>query len=507
MNHKAMLVILDGFGEGAPSEHNAISQAHTPTWDELRKTGDYLTIDASGEAVGLPEGQMGNSEVGHMHIGSGRVIKQELARITDVIADGSWINNEILQKLFSELKSRPNAKLHLMGLLSPGGIHSHENHLFALIELARNHISNDIIIHAFLDGRDTPPRSAKASLNKLEDVATKHNAKVASMSGRFYAMDRDKRWDRVQSSYDLLTNSKTEFNFSNCDEALEAAYQRDENDEFVQPTKLDDFAPIEDDDIVVFMNFRADRAREMCHALTDKNFNDFERAATPNIDLYTLTQYDETLDCNVIFTPQKFSNTLGEVVANNQLSQLRIAETEKYAHVTFFLNGGREQPFEKEDRILVPSPKVATYDLQPEMSAMEVTDKLVNAMRENKYALTVVNFANADMVGHTGKLDAAIKAIETLDACLAKLLALSKELKIEMIITADHGNAEHMFNEKTGQAHTAHTKNLVPCLHIGRNVKATRDTGTLIDIAPSLLQLMKIDIPAEMQGQPLFEYV
>lgn len=504
MTRKAMLVILDGFGEGEPSAHNAIDKANTPTWDRIRAEGDFLTIDASGESVGLPAGQMGNSEVGHMHIGAGRVIQQELARINQAISDNSWAQNPTLKQAFATSNAN-QSKLHIMGLLSPGGVHAHEEHIFSLIELARTQCVQEIVVHAFLDGRDTPPRSAEASLEKLSRIASQHGVKVGSITGRYYAMDRDKRWDRVAACFNLLTNGESDYQAQDAVLGLQAAYRRDEDDEFVQPTRLSDFQPIESDDVVIFMNFRADRARELSTALTDPDFAEFECAKKPSITLYTLTRYQEDLDARVIFEPQSFHNTLGEVIANKGLKQLRIAETEKYAHVTFFLNGGREAPFPGEDRILVPSPKVATYDLQPEMSAEEVTDKLCEAFNETPYDLTVVNYANADMVGHTGNLEATIKAIETLDHCLAELLKLAETHDIELLITADHGNAECMFNESTEQAHTAHTHNFVPCVHVGSTVSLSQQSGSLIDIAPTMLSLMDIELPAEMSGQPLFE--
>lgn len=504
-----LLMILDGWGYRENDENNAINQANTPNWDRLWQENTHTLLDASGLKVGLPLGQMGNSEVGHVNIGAGRIIYQELAKIDQDIQSSKFNENTVLTGAVKNAIKNDKA-VHIMGLLSPGGVHSHENHILAMIKLAHKEGAKRIYLHAFLDGRDTPPRSAKESLEKADKLLQDLNVGyIASICGRYYAMDRDNRWDRVELAYNLLTEGKGEFQANSALEALEDAYNRGENDEFVKPTailKNNHAIKIEDDDALIFMNFRSDRARQISYALTDPNFIGFKREKTPKIRLTTLTQYADNLDSDIAYKPTDIVNSLGEYLANHNLKQLRIAETEKYAHVTFFFNGGVETIFNGEDRILVPSPKVATYDLKPEMSAFEVTEKLVDAINTEKYDVIICNYANADMVGHTGKMNAAIKAVEALDQCIGKVTEAVKSQGGETIITADHGNADLMKNNRTGMAHTAHTTSPVPCLLVSsRSMKPVISDGKLSDIAPTILNLMGLEIPAEMTGRPLFK--
>lgn len=505
MNNKPanplVLVILDGFGLGEPSRNNAIHLANTPTWDNWCQQGSMANIDASGHAVGLPDKQMGNSEVGHMHIGAGRVIKQDLSRINDAISDQSFFSNAAL--LSAVEAANINGKtVHLVGLVSDGGVHSHQDHLHALLELLRNKKATDVCIHAITDGRDTPPQSAKGFIGTLEKTLTAYPfASTASISGRFYAMDRDNRWDRVQAFYDMLTQSKT--TQQSATDIIESAYQNQVTDEFIPPTPTQSHRVIEDGDVVICFNFRSDRMREITQALSDSAFTAFERTLTPNCQLITMTAYDKTLKATVAFAKEEPKNTLGECIANLGLKQLRVAETEKYAHVTFFLNGGREAPFSNEERALISSPKVATYDLKPEMSAIEVTDTLVKAINSESYQLIICNYANADMVGHTGNLNATIQAIETLDACFSRLEKAATNHHTELLITADHGNAEKMFDEKSSQQHTAHTDSRVPLVHVGSSSSVLKSEGALTDIAPTVLHLLHLTIPLEMTGEPL----
>jgi 2,3-bisphosphoglycerate-independent phosphoglycerate mutase len=503
-----VLLILDGVGCGEPRTDNAIARARKPRWDALAATCPLTTIDASELKVGLPEGQMGNSEVGHLNIGAGRVVYQDFTRIDQAIATGEFATNPALVDAVATARANGSA-LHVLGLASPGGVHSHERQIAAMIELAGGGGARPVFVHAFLDGRDTPPKSAAASLAYLEGVCARYpGSRVASIVGRYYAMDRDKRWERVHAAYELLADGRAPYAAPTPLAALEAAYARGETDEFVKPTAIpgDDGLParIADGDVVVFMNFRADRAREITRALTDPAFDGFVRARLPRIARYVcLTSYgDEFAALPVAFSPQSVANGFGEYVARLGLKQLRIAETEKYAHVTYFFSGGVETPWPGEDRVLVPSPKVATYDLKPEMSAFEVTDKLVAAIESRRYAAIVCNYANGDMVGHTGNLDAATKAIEALDACIGRVVDAARATAAEVLITADHGNAEMMHDDTTGQPHTAHTLNHVPCLYVGR--KATvRAGGSLRDIAPTLLAMMGLPPPAEMTGRSL----
>ncbi len=498
-----MLIILDGFGYREACEDNAICQARKPHWDEWWKTCPHTTIDASEKWVGLPKDQMGNSEVGHMNIGAGRVIYQDYTRIEAAIESGEFFENPVLTKAVALARE---GALHILGLLSPGGVHSHESQIEAMLEMAARGGARDVYFHVFLDGRDTPPKSAEASLAALQAKCDALKlGRIATVCGRYYAMDRDNRWERMQPAYDLITQGKGAFEATSALEALRAAYARGETDEFVKPTVI---APVRmaDGDTVVFMNFRADRARQMTRALTDPGFSGFERAHFPKIGYFcTLTGYGKDFKQPAAFTPQTIANGFGEYLAQQGLRQLRIAETEKYAHVTYFFNGGVETPYPGEDRILVPSPKVATYDLKPEMSAYEVTDKLVAAIRDGHYDAIVCNYANGDMVGHTGNLQAATRAIEVLDECLGKVVAAMREAGGEVLITSDHGNAETMTDPQTRQPHTAHTLNLVPLLHIGRKARLA-DRGALQDVAPTLLAMMGLPQPQDMTGKPLISF-
>lgn len=499
-----LLLILDGFGYSEDPDHNAVAIARKPNWDRLWQSYPHTLIDASELFVGLPAGQMGNSEVGHLNIGAGRVVYQELTRIDLAVRDGSFNANPAFTGAIESVRKNRSA-LHIMGLLSPGGVHSHEDHIHAMLALAASAGLTRIYLHAFLDGRDTPPKSAEAPLQRLEDKCRELGAgRIASIVGRYYAMDRDNRWERVQPAYELLTEGRAEFSAPTAAEGLKAAYVRGENDEFVKCTVIGEPVGMQDGDAVVFMNFRADRAREMTRALTDPAFDSFTRTRFPRLSSYVmLSSYGKEFErLPAAFSPESIRNGFGEYLSSLGLKQLRIAETEKYAHVTYFFNGGTEQPYAGEDRILVPSPKVATYDLKPDMSAVEVTDKLEAAIRSGQYAAIICNYANCDMVGHTGVLDAAVKAIETLDACIGRVVAAMQEMGGEVLITADHGNAEQMIDHTTHQPHTAHTLNRVPFLYIGRPAKMV-DGGALRDVAPTLLAMMGLKEPQEMTGKPL----
>jgi 2,3-bisphosphoglycerate-independent phosphoglycerate mutase len=497
-SHPIALIILDGFGCSASLKFNAIKSAKTPVWDRLQQECPQTTLDASGSAVGLPHDQMGNSEVGHLTIGAGRVLMSDLMRISTAIENGCFKQNPVLIEAIEKAK-KPGRTLHILGLLSPGGVHSHESHIHALIQFAKEKGIFNIVMHAFLDGRDTPPKSAAASLVALQKIC-----RIGSLSGRYYAMDRDKRWERTKTVYELLTENKAAFTFNSALEALEAAYHRNETDEFVQPTVIAPYAPVLDDDVVIFMNFRSDRARQLSIALTEPDFSSFKRGVLPKLsEFVTLTEYASTIPAKIAFPANPLNNTLGEYLQNHHYRQLRIAETEKYAHVTFFFNGGREMPFEGEDRILVPSKKVATYDLAPEMSAFELTEKLIAVIHEKKYDVIICNYANADMVGHTGNFDATVNAIEALDVCLGQILEALKATGCDAIITADHGNAEMMFDETTHQPHTAHTLARVPFLYIGRPARINHEHGTLSDIAPTIISLLGQPKPIEMTGSAI----
>ncbi|MDP6602938.1 MAG: 2,3-bisphosphoglycerate-independent phosphoglycerate mutase [Rhodospirillales bacterium] len=502
-----VLCILDGWGEREGRDHNAIALAQTPNWDRLSATCPRARLDASAGEVGLPPGQMGNSEVGHMNLGGGRVVMQDLPRIDAAIADGSLGDSPALVAFVERLRESGGV-CHLMGLLSPGGVHSHQDHMAALARIVAS-AGVPVATHAFLDGRDTPPSSALGYMREfsatLGDIP---GASIATVSGRYYAMDRDTRWDRVEKAYVALTEALGE-RAPNAEAAIEASYGAGITDEFVAPTGVDGYAGMRDGDGLLMANFRADRAREILGALVDPAFDGFTRRRTPAFAARLgAVKYSERLKAHMdsIFVPLVLENFLGQVVAEAGLRQLRIAETEKYAHVTFFLNGGREESYAGEERILVPSPGVATYDLQPEMSAFQVTDKLVEAVASARFALVIVNYANGDMVGHTGDLAAAIKAAEAIDTCLGRLAAAVTEASGVLLITADHGNAETMRNPETGQPHTAHTLNLVPLVMVNAPpwVEGLRD-GRLADVAPTVLRLMELGMPAEMSGRPLIE--
>ncbi len=505
-----VLIILDGFGCREDAPDNAITRADTPNWRRLLATYPHTTIDASELRVGLPEGQMGNSEVGHLNIGAGRVVYQDYTRIDVAIRDGQFVRNPVLEDAVATARAG-RATLHVLGLLSPGGVHSHQRQLAAMVDLAAA-AGVAVAVHAFLDGRDTPPRSAKPSLEFMQRTCAKHpDARIASICGRYYAMDRDRRWERVAPAYAVIVDGDAPREAPSAAAALDAAYARGESDEFVQATAIVDASGhatrMRDGDVVVFMNFRADRARELTRALTDPRFDGFPRKRLPKLARFVcLTHYgDDFRDLPVAFAPQVVANGFGEYLARQGLHQLRIAETEKYAHVTYFFNGGSEAVYPGEDRILVPSPKVATYDLKPEMSALEVTDRLVEAIGSGRYDAIVCNYANGDMVGHTGNFEAATRAIETLDACLGRVVDAARAVGGEVLITADHGNAEQLHDDATGQAHTAHTLNLVPCVYVGRPATLSAG-GALQDIAPTLLALMGLPKPAEMTGHALVRF-
>lgn len=505
-----VLMILDGWGYSENSKGNAIKTANLPVFQQLWKSCPHTLLSASGLDVGLPRGQMGNSEVGHLHIGAGRLVLQDLTKIDLAIETGEFFRNPALLETVQKTIAAQGA-LHIFGLLSPGGVHSRDTHLEAMVELAAKQGLKQIHVHAFLDGRDTPPQSAASSIQSMEKkLQILGCGKIASIAGRYYPMDRDKRWERVVVAYDMLTLGETPYHAANALAGLDAAYARSETDEFVKPTSIhattENPVTIKDGDSIIFMNFRSDRGRELSYAFTDPNFNGFTRRALPQLTTYaTLTEYASDLKVKVIYPPQDFTNVLGEVIANNHLTQLRIAETEKYAHVTYFLNGGREIAFDGEDRILVPSSKVATYDLQPEMCASEVTQRLVEALQAQKYDVVICNYANPDMVGHTGNFAATVTALETIDACLGKVVATVRELGGEMLIISDHGNAEQMLDPITEKPHTAHSINPVPCIYVGRKAAITPDMGKLTDVAPTLLYLKGIAVPQEMTGKSLLK--
>ncbi|MGC6389490.1 2,3-bisphosphoglycerate-independent phosphoglycerate mutase [Ewingella sp. S1.OA.A_B6] len=508
-NKKPMvLIILDGYGHREDQQDNAILNARTPVMDNLWQTYPHSLIAASGLDVGLPDGQMGNSEVGHVNLGAGRIVYQDLTRLDKEIKEGDFFENAILAAAVDRAVSAGKA-VHIMGLLSAGGVHSHEDHIMAMVDMAHRRGAKAIYLHAFLDGRDTPPRSAEAALKRFSEKFTQiGTGRIASIIGRYYAMDRDNRWDRVQLAYDLMTQSKGAFTADNAVAGLQAAYARDENDEFVKPTVLrkagEADATLDDGDAMIFMNFRADRAREITRAFISPDFDGFIREKVINFgDFVMLTEYAADIDAACAYPPASLKNTLGEWLMAHDKTQLRISETEKYAHVTFFFNGGMEQPFTGEDRILIKSPNVATYDLQPEMSSAELTEKLLGAIASGKYDTIICNYPNGDMVGHTGIYEAAVKAVETLDACIAQVVDAVKQAGGQLLITADHGNAEQMSDPATGQAHTAHTSLPVPLIYIGGHAQAVAG-GKLSDIAPTMLALMGMQIPQEMSGKPLF---
>ena len=502
-----VLMVLDGYGLSDRTEGNAIAMANTPVMDKLMKEYPFVKGNASGLYVGLPDGQMGNSEVGHMNIGAGRIIYQDLTRITKAIEDGEFYKNEELLAAMENCKKN-NSDLHLFGLLSDGGVHSHISHIYGLLEMAKKNGVSNVYVHAFLDGRDTPPASAKDFVARLEDkMAEIGVGKVASLAGRYYAMDRDNNWDRVKEAYLSLTTGEGK-SADNAVKALEESYAADVTDEFVVPTVITEngkpLSVVKPDDSVIFFNFRPDRAREMTRAFCDDKFTGFEREYIPTT-FVCFKDYDESIPNKLVaFKKEEIKNTFGEFLANNGKKQLRLAETEKYAHVTFFFNGGVEEPNEGEDRILVKSPKVATYDLKPEMSAYEVCDKLVGAIKSENYDVIVINFANPDMVGHTGVQAAAIKAVEAVDECVGKAVEALKEVDGQMFICADHGNAEQLIDEETGEPFTAHTTNPVPFILVNADpAYKLREGGCLADIAPTLIELMGMQQPEEMSGKSL----
>jgi 2,3-bisphosphoglycerate-independent phosphoglycerate mutase len=498
-----VLIILDGFGHRAPAPDNAISLAKKPTWDALMRDCPHGLIDASEQHVGLPKGQFGNSEVGHLNLGAGRVVYQDLTKVDHAIETGEFQTNPALVGA-CETAIANGSTLHVMGLLSSGGVHSHENHIHAMLKLAHQKGVKQIALHVFLDGRDTPPKSAAQSIQAIKPICINLNVTIGSVVGRFYAMDRDKRWERVEPAYRAMVEARAEHRATHLSDALNAAYARGESDEFVRPTVIGDGARIHDGDVVVFMNFRADRARELTSALTDASFTGFARTPPKLAMFVCLSHYgDAYAHLPTAFRNENIINSFGEIVAARGLKQLRIAETEKYAHVTYFFSGGREPPFEGEDRALVPSPKVETYDLKPEMSAPEVTDQLVAAIVSKQYAAIICNYANGDMVGHTGVLSAAVKAVETLDVCLARVLAAARASGAQVLITADHGNCEQMFDPESNQAHTQHTTGKVPLVYVGNDPVSIREGGALRDVAPTLLAMMGVQRPSEMTGSSL----
>lgn len=501
-----ILLILDGFGVRKATEYNAIAQADTPCWDRLQKKFPTTTLDCSGKIVGLPDGQMGNSEVGHMHIGTGRYVPQDFSRVSDEIEAGDFFNNTALCKAVEDALAKQGT-LHIMGLLSPGGVHSHLEHILAMLELAVTKGLKKVAIHAILDGRDVAPKSAEQSLvslqNKIDELGAGH---IASIVGRFYAMDRDNRWDRVEKAHKLIVLGEGEFSSGSAVTALQEAYQRGETDEFVEPTVIlnneGKSSVLDSNDSLVFMNFRADRAREISRAITEGDFSDFDRQhAGFTGNFTTLTNYHEAFTYPVAYASSEIKNSLGEVLAQQGLSQLRLAETEKYAHVTFFMNGGVDKPNKGEERILVPSPKVKTYDLQPEMNAAIVTEHLVKAINEQSYDVIICNYANCDMVGHTGVWEAALTAVTTIDNALAQIVDALEKVGGQMLVTADHGNIEEMRDINDGPQ-TAHTTNLVPLVYVGGS-KALTDGGSLKDLAPTVLDILGLEQPSEMNGKSL----
>ncbi|SDL27922.1 2,3-bisphosphoglycerate-independent phosphoglycerate mutase [Pseudomonas indica] len=501
-----VLIILDGFGHSDSPEYNAIHAANTPVYDRLRATQPHGLISGSGMDVGLPDGQMGNSEVGHMNLGAGRVVYQDFTRVTKAIRDGEFFENPAIAAAVDKAASAGKA-VHILGLLSDGGVHSHQDHLVAMAEMAAKRGAEKIYLHAFLDGRDTPPKSAQSYIELLDTTfARLGKGRIASLIGRYYAMDRDNRWDRVQAAYELIVDGKAEHLADTALDGLNAAYERGESDEFVKATAIGSPVKVEDGDAVIFMNFRADRARELTRAFVEPGFEEFERSRVPALAGFVmLTQYSASIQAPCAFAPEPLTNVLGEYLAKNGKTQLRIAETEKYAHVTFFFSGGREEPFEGEERILIPSPKVATYDLQPEMSAPEVTDRIVEAIEQQRYDVIVVNYANGDMVGHTGVFEAAVKAVECLDTCMGRIVDALDKVGGEALITADHGNVEQMEDETTGQAHTAHTCEPVPFIYVGKRKLHIREGGVLADVAPTMLKLLGLPQPSEMTGRSIVE--
>lgn len=504
MGHKALLMILDGWGIGDKSKSDVIYNTPTPYWDYLLANYPHSQLQASGENVGLPDGQMGNSEVGHLNIGAGRVVYQDLVKINKAIADGSILENAQIKNAF-EYAQRTGKAMHFMGLTSNGGVHSSLDHIFALCDIAAHYGLKDVYLHCFMDGRDTDPRSGKGFITELQEHCEKSTGKIASIIGRYYAMDRDKRWERVKIAYDLLIKGEGK-QATDMVQAMQESYDEDITDEFIKPINNSTVdGTIKDGDVVIFFNYRNDRAKELTVVLTQHDMPEEGMHTIPNLQYYCMTPYDASFTgVHILFDKENVDNTIGEYLSNQAKKQLHIAETEKYAHVTFFFNGGREAPFDGEDRILVPSPKVATYDLKPEMSAFEVKDKLVEAINTNKYDFIVVNFANGDMVGHTGVYTAIEQAVKAVDACVNAVIEAVKANGYEAIIIADHGNADNALNPD-GSANTAHSLNPVPCIYVTTDKNAKIENGILADVAPTILHIMDLPQPKEMTGKNLIE--
>ena len=504
MSKKALLMILDGWGLGDQKKDDVIFNTPTPYWDYLMNTYPHSQLQASGENVGLPDGQMGNSEVGHLNIGAGRVVYQDLVKINRACADNSILKNPEIVAAFSYAKEN-GKNVHFMGLTSNGGVHSSLVHLFKLCDIAKEYNIDNTFIHCFMDGRDTDPKSGKGFIEELSAHCEKSAGKIASIIGRYYAMDRDKRWERVKEAYDLLVKGEGK-KAADMVQAMQESYDEGVTDEFIKPIVNANFdGTIKEGDVVIFFNYRNDRAKELTVVLTQQDMPEVGMRTIPGLQYYCMTPYDASFKgVHILFDKENVSNTLGEYLAAKGLNQLHIAETEKYAHVTFFFNGGRETPYDNKDRILVPSPKVATYDLKPEMSAYEVKDKLVAAINENKYDFIVVNFANGDMVGHTGIYEAIEKAVVAVDACVKDVIEAAKAQDYEAIIIADHGNADHALNED-GTPNTAHSLNPVPCVYVTENKAAKVEDGRLADVAPTILKIMGLEAPAEMNGNVLIK--
>jgi 2,3-bisphosphoglycerate-independent phosphoglycerate mutase len=503
-----MLMILDGWGYREAEEGNAVLAARTPNLDRLLKEYPWCFLETSGEAVGLPEGQMGNSEVGHLNIGAGRIVYQDLTKINLSIRHGDFFENPVLLNAILNAKLN-DSSLHLMGLVSYGGVHSYMTHIYALIKLAQEKGLKKVYIHAFLDGRDVPPKAGLADIKELDTYCKESgSAKIATVQGRYYAMDRDKRWERTKLAYDALTLGVAPYTASDAETAVSEAYRRGETDEFIKPTIITDSegnprTVVQDKDSIIFFNFRPDRARQLTWAFVKDDFEGFVREKRPKVHYVCMAQYDENLDLPIAFPPEELTDVLGKVLSNHGLVQLRIAETEKYAHVTFFLNGGQERCYEEEDRCLIPSPKIATYDLKPEMSAYEVTEEAIRRIKSGKYDVIILNFANMDMVGHTGVFEAAVKAVEAVDNCVGRITEALRIAGGVALITADHGNAEQMENPHTGEPHTAHTSNPVKCVYMGNNEVKALDNGKLSDLAPTIFDLLGVPKPIDMTGKSL----
>ncbi len=506
-----ILLVLDGWGLREARDHNAIALANTPVYHELLSRYPQASLIASGEAVGLPTGQMGNSEVGHMNMGAGRVVYQDLTRIDKSVRDGEFFKNRTLIDGMAPAKDGRHA-LHLIGLVSDGGVHSHQNHLHALVDMAKQQGVTKLFVHVITDGRDTSPTGAGRYIPQLEEVLdTTGVGRIATVSGRYYAMDRDKRWDRTELAYDAITQGKAEANAQSARDLVERSYAANVTDEFIKPSVVSDaegqpVGVLRDGDAVIFFNFRADRARQLTRAIAFENFDGFARAVHPRVSRYTtMAEYDQTFDLPVAFPPQTFSGDFAEALVSAGLGNLRLAETEKYAHVTYFFNCGEERPYPREDRVLIPSQKVATYDLKPEMSAPGIADTLVADLEANTHDIVICNFANADMVGHTGDLAAAVKAVETIDGCLGRILTALRARGGVAIVTADHGNAEQMWDDKLNSPHTAHTSNPVPVILVDDKARGTklREGGSLRDVSPTMLGLLGVPLPKEMTGKDL----